>query len=43
MATDLNYFGGLLDQMANERVDINRMFNTNDQNPNVQTSTSNGK
>lgn len=39
MATDLNYFGGLLDQMANERVDINRMFNTNDQNPNVQTST----
>nr|DAI60361.1 MAG TPA: hypothetical protein [Caudoviricetes sp.] len=25
--------------MANERVDINRMFNTNDQNPNVQTST----
>lgn len=39
MAQDLNYFGGLLDQMANERVDINRMFNTNDQNPNVQTST----
>lgn len=39
MATDLNYFGGLLDKMANERVDINRMFNTNDQNPNVQTST----
>ena len=39
MATDLNYFGGLLDQMASERVDINRMFNTNDQNPNAQTST----
>ena len=39
MAQDLNYFGGLLDQMANERVDINRMFNTNDQNPSVQTST----
>ena len=39
MAQDLNYYGGLLDQMASERVDINRIFNTNDQNPNVQTST----
>lgn len=39
MAQDLNYFGGLLDEMADERVDINRLFNTNDQNPEAQTST----
>lgn len=39
MAYKLNEFGGIIDLASGERYDINNLFNTNDNAPDVKTST----